>query len=641
MCGICGFAGDRRPDLLVKMASAMLHRGPDDAGTWYDPIANVGLGHRRLSIIDLSASGRQPMGNEDGSVQLVFNGEIYNYRELRHQLLAAGHVFKTATDSEVLVHLYEERGIDGLLSSINGMFAFGLWDGSSRELFLARDHAGIKPLYFSEHLGKLYFASEIKALLRVPELPRRINVGAVSEYLSLLWVGGCETMLEGIHKLEPGQLLRWPQEPRLRTWFHLSPKIDGRLSDRDWAERTREEFVEVVKRQMVSDVPLGAFLSGGLDSSSIVAAMRQVSPDSDIHCYTGRVNARELAAEGFCDDFPYAQAVSHRFRVQLNSFDVRADLTRLLPKLVYHLDEPDADPAAILSYFIAKHAREHGTTVLLSGTGGDEVFYGYRSHVAIAGLNSLNRLPWHRIQGILPQVGRLVSRLLGSHHPGSRRLKKLLDTVGKTGVEQHLALVSWSRQDTMDRLLLPDVLRASSDRDFANLHKYAEEVDVLHGIGWHSHLLVKTFLAAHNLLYTDKTSMAESVEVRVPFLDLQMLRLAASMPDRVKLRFGRTKRVLRSAFADVLPREVLNRSKTGFGVPLRSWVAHDLNQLFQELLSERSVRERGLFRASVVSQLLEDHRKGTADHGYLLYALLNLEIWQRTFIDRPGELLTN
>jgi asparagine synthase (glutamine-hydrolysing) len=639
MCGICGYAGDHRPELLDAMASAMQHRGPDGAGAWWDEAGEVGLGHRRLSIIDLSDAGRQPMSNEDGTVWISFNGEIYNYRELREPLVAKGHRFHSQTDTEVLVHLYEERGVD-MLQDLNGMFSFALWDANRRTLLLARDHVGIKPLYYWQDRHRIYFASEIKALLRVPEVPRELNVAAVPQYLTFLWVPGEETLLRGIRKLEPGHYLLWKDgRAEVRPWFSLDYDPDYSVPEAEWVEQVHDTFVRTTRRQMVSDVPLGAFLSGGLDSSSIVSCMREAFPEREITCYTVRFDANDMARDQGVDDYPYARRVADILDVRLKSVVLKPNVIRLLPKMIYHMDEPDADPAIFPSYLICKLAREDGTTVLLSGTGGDEVFFGYRSHVAY---RTYERLKWlARFPGG-PALSAAVSgstALLGAQNRTARRLRKFQKGLHQSALERHLALSEWSSVPIRDEILHPDVMDACPEArtEPACMRKYYESFVGRGELNRHSHLLIQSFLAAHNFLYTDKTSMAASIEARVPFMDVELMRLAARIPERLKLNGATTKYVLKKAMERYLPSSVLYRSKTGFGAPLRQWIAEDLHHPIEVLLGRKRIEERGLFDAGVVARVLDENSRDIADHAYLIYALLSLELWQQTYLDRPAQ----
>ncbi|CAN5684703.1 asparagine synthase (glutamine-hydrolyzing) [soil metagenome] len=643
MCGICGYVGRHHPELLSVMSNAMPHRGPDDAGEWFDANDAAGLAHRRLSIIDLSSAGHQPMSNEDGSVWLTFNGEIYNFQELRDRLIAKGHTFSSSTDSEVLVHLYEEHGPD-LVHELNGMFAFGIWNRKKRQLLLAKDHAGIKPLYYLERDGALYFASELKALLPVLGAKRELDREALLEYLTFLWVPGERTMLKGVKKLEPGHLLIWQNgRTEVRSWFSLAYEPDDSLSVQDWVERVHDTVMRATRRQMVSDVPLGAFLSGGCDSSSIVACMRRAFPDREIRCYTARFPSGDGAIDNFAEDFPYAVRVAEHLDVSLKYLQLRPDVTTLFPKMVWHLDEPDADPAMFLSYLICKSAREDGTTVLLSGTGGDEALFGYRSHQAYRYYQRLGGAGRAAATVALQAFGFLASSALGAQHAAVRRAGKFRRGLRHGGLDRHLALVDWTSADVRNRLLSDDLRRELGERgaaDAANgsIRRYYESFQGSGEINRHTHLLMQTFLGAHNLLYTDKSSMASSVEVRVPYTDVELLRLCAQIPEHFKIHNGVPKYLLKKAMERYLPKDVLYRSKTGFMLPIRHWLVSDLREMTEDLLSASRTRSRGLFDPAEIRRVIDENVGNVADHAYLVYALLTRELWQQTFLDGDSQI---
>ncbi|OQZ01579.1 MAG: asparagine synthase (glutamine-hydrolyzing) [Planctomycetes bacterium UTPLA1] len=638
MCGICGYVGDHRPELLEPMALAMVHRGPDDMGTWHSTEGQVGLGHRRLSILDLSPAGHQPMSTPDGRYWITYNGEIYNFQEHRERFEKQGMQLRGHSDTEVILALFAEKG-PACLDDLNGIFALAIWDTHKRELFLARDHAGIKPLYYMQDGRRLFFASEIKALLKIPEIPRRLNHEALDAYLTFLWVPGEETMLEGIMKVEPGHWLTW-RDGRIETrqWFHLAYEPDYSLSEDAWVDATHDTFLRATRRQMVSDVPLGAFLSGGLDSSSIVACMREAFPQREINCYTVKLRPGDMRLDQFEDDYPHAQRVADHLGVRLKAVELGSEVISLLPKLIYHLDEPDADAAIFPSYLISKLAREDGTTVLLSGTGGDEIFFGYRSHQALRRLQAISAMPRWLTAPLLAAAASVTRGALGAHKALPRRLAKFSNLLSRNGIHRHMALSDWSSDDVRARLYSRELSSALAgcENPPASMRRYYNEFQGRGELNRRSHVLIQTFLASHNFLYTDKTSMAASVEARVPFLDVELMRLAARMPEDVKLKGQTTKYVLKRAMERYLPREVIYRSKTGFGAPLRKWINEDLDAEINDLLGEQRVGHRGLFDAGAITQVLRDNRAGKADHTYLLYALLTLEVWMQTFIDQAG-----
>jgi asparagine synthase (glutamine-hydrolysing) len=637
MCGIAGYAGVDEPPILLRMADAMSHRGPDDSGVWWDSAERVGLAHRRLSVIDLSSAGHQPMSVDEGDLCISYNGEIYNFQDHRRRLEAGGIAFRSRTDTEVLLRLYQERGLDAL-QALNGMFAFALWDRPNRRMLLARDHAGIKPLYYVVQGHAIYFASEIKALLSGPAIPNSLNERALASYMTFLWVPGSETLMRGIRKLEPGHYLLWEQgRIAIRPWFELSYEPEYGRTATEWVDEVKAAVVGATRRQLVADVPLGAFLSGGLDSSSLVASMRTLFPDRGIRTYTIRSPAGDMAAEQGTDDYPYARRVAEALGVELKTVDIEPDVTRLLPRMVYHLDEPDADPAVFPTYLISKLAREDGTTVLLSGTGGDEVFFGYRSHQAFKLANQLRMLA-PALGVVSGFAAAMAAPILGSQHRITRRLGKLGRGLSAPNrLARHLAIVDWS--SPVERRALLGAVDEAQSVDRAGFGHY-EQLFRGHGdLNFHSHLLINTFLAAHNFLYTDKASMAASLEVRVPFMDLELMRLAARIPEGFKLRGMTTKYVLKKAMESFLPKDVIYRPKTGFGAPLRRWIRKDLRPLIRAMLGPDALRRRGLFNPEAVARILAENDAGRADHAYLIYALLTLEIWMQTFIDHRAKCL--
>jgi asparagine synthase (glutamine-hydrolysing) len=623
------------------MTDAMIHRGPDDSGTWYDADAEIGFGHRRLAIIDLSPAGRQPMSNADESIFITYNGELYNYLEHRERLAKKGYPFRSNSDTEVMIALYETMGID-FLNELNGIFAFALWDAKKRRLILARDHAGVKPLYYRQDGRKLYFASELKALLKVPGSSRELHTPSVPDYLTFLWVPGENTLLSGIKKLEPGHFAIW-EDGQLETkrWFNIEYEPDESRTESQWNEEVHDSFMNATKRQMVSDVPLGAFLSGGLDSSSIVACMRNVYPDREINTYTVRFDRGAMAREQGVDDYPYARKVAKAIGVRLKSVMLQPEVISLLPKMVYHLDEPDADPAVFPSYLISKLAREDGTTVLLSGTGGDEVFFGYRSHQAYRLYERFAWMSRFPISSMTRAGVKMSSSLLGAQNRYARRIAKFRRGLMQSGLDRHLEVADWSSHAAREGLFNDSVFDSMDSWDSSeSMRRYHDDFVGKGELNLHSHLLIQTFLAAHNFLYTDKSSMAVGLEARVPFMDVELMRLCARIPERYKLKGNVTKNVLKNAMARYLPRDLIHRKKTGFGAPLRKWIQDDLQEVIQFFLGPEQVSRRGIFNPDQVQRIVKENASGKADHAYLIYALVNLELWMQSFLDAPGEEVT-
>jgi asparagine synthase (glutamine-hydrolysing) len=627
------------PGKLSEAVRLLAHRGPDDEGLWWDERACVGLGHRRLAIIDLSPAARQPMWDATGQVAVVFNGEIYNYRELRQELLARGFAFRSQSDTEVLLHLYLACGVE-MLPRLNGIFAFALWDARDRSLFVARDALGVKPLYYAAWPMGVAFASEIKALLPLLPDPGELDIEALHRYLAFLWCPGEGTPLKAVRKLGPGEamIVRDGRIHHRWMWYRL-PVFRG-LSERemtadDAVARVREAVRQAVQRQMVADVPVGAFLSGGLDSSTVVTFAREVDPG--LRGFTIElVGGQE---EGTADDLPYARAVARHLGVALEVVTVDAGrMAGDLERMVAQLDEPLADPAPLNVLYISRLAREHGMKVLLSGAGGDDLFTGYRRHWALHTERWWRGLPRAVRQGL-----ERVSAHLDQRRAAFRRLARLLNGASLDGDARIARYFLWLREAELRRLYTPDVRAALDGAEaWAPLLDFLEPLS--EGVKPLERMLAleqRFFLGDHNLLYTDKMSMAAGVEVRVPFLDLELVDLAAQIPLRFKQR-GRTgKWVLKHAMASDLPAEVLSRPKTGFGAPLRRWLQRELRPLLYDVLSPESLKRRGLFDARAVQALLQAHEGGRLDAAYTLLALLCVELWCRAFLDGSSHGLRN
>jgi asparagine synthase (glutamine-hydrolysing) len=640
VCGICAvYNRDGAPvdrDLLAAMTASLSHRGPDDQGLWYGDDHGIGLGHRRLTIVDLSSAGRGPMSNEDGSVQLSFNGEIYNWRELREEAEARGHRFRSRTDYEVILHLYEDHG-DRFFDRLNGIFAFVLFDARRGRLLAVRDQMGVKPLYYSLARGFCVCASELKTLLLDPRVGRGLDVHALADYMTYLWAPSPRTMLASVKKLPPGHALSVEADQN-RVWRWWDLPYDEPIADVSLGEaalRVRAELEKAVSRQLMSDVPLGAFLSGGLDSSSVVAMMKRQQPDARPRCYSIGFRAERGSLEGFADDLPFARRVARHLDVDLREILIAPDIANEFERLIYHMDEPQSDPAPLNVLLICQQARADGIKVLLSGAGGDDIFSGYRRHQALG----LERL-WKAMP--LP-ARRWLSAAAGKAAPTrswKRRLRKLLHDAALPSEERILRYFAWT-DDAGFRALMGERLReALSGYDrFEPLRGHLEAIrgerDPLRRL---LYLEAKTFLPDHNLNYTDKLSMAAGVEVRVPFLDMELVRLAVRLPSRHKLRGFTTKYVLKKAMAGILPDDVIHRPKTGFGAPLRDWITGDLDPFVRDLLSPASLSRRGLFEPSAVASLIEENRARRVDASYVLWGLMAIEMWLRLFADAPARM---
>lgn len=661
MCGIVGFQGAFSSDLLPRMTDAVAHRGPDGEGGVVldrDGQPPTGLGHRRLAIIDLSDAGLQPMTLSCSELRhndlvLVFNGEVYNYRELRAELATRGHRFTSASDSEVLLHLYEADGF-AMLSRLNGIFAFAIYDGRERgrpegvergALFIARDPLGVKPLYFVDSQRGFLFASEIKAILMEPSVERTIDAAAMHQTLAYLWTPAPRTILRAVRKLEPGSALI-VSGGRIRSeWSYYTPPYTGQAStgsETDLAKELAERLYTAVDRQLVSDVPVGAFLSGGLDSSSIVAMMRRARPNQEIQAFTIGFED-EADTDGNPHDIPFARKVAKHLDVSLEEITLPSAAIRRLEEMIRLLDEPQADPAPINALMIAEASRAMGIRVLLSGTGGDDIFGGYRRHWALQFERNWAWLPSavrERIQSTAQWAASGNGR--GQSIPAVRRLAKMFAYAGEDSDRRLVSYFLWSTDRLRRELYTPEFGRETASLDVGEpllrtLERIPKEHDRLQRM-----LFLDTvhFLADHNLNYTDRAGMAVGVEVRVPLLDLELVEFAAKVPSSMKQAGRVGKPLFKKAMEPYLPRDVIYRPKTGFGAPLRRWLRTELRDLVQDTLSPAALNRRGFFNPTAVANLIDQDRRGKVDGSYTIFALLSFELWCRSFLDAvPQERL--
>jgi asparagine synthase (glutamine-hydrolysing) len=650
MCGISGVVncGDR--DTLARMTHVQAHRGPDDSGLWekrFPDGSYVGLGSRRLAILDLSPGGHMPMCNQDRTVWITYNGEIYNFAELRGELEAKGYRFASHTDTEVLLHLYEQEGPD-CVKRLNGMFAFAICDlrSATPALFMARDHFGVKPFYYFHDGVRFAFASEIKALLQVPGIEAQLDPVSLHQYLTFLWVPDPKTMFRRILKLPAGHCatLRNGEFKITQYWDLTFPPANHAYarSEADLAADVRWRFRRSVEAQMVSDVPIGAFLSAGLDSSSIVAMMctataHGAAVGQQVRTYTITFPRKYRVGETTLDDPEVATRLAHHLGCENQRIVVEPDVTALLPRLVWHMDEPTADPALITAYLVCREARKQAT-VLLSGVGGDELFAGYRKHVAHY---------WARAYGRVPLIARRAAEaalaalpnLRGTPAKGSLRLAKKMARSASLGPsDRFIANCTYLDEAQKARLYTSEFAEQIAATDPACRHRAAFEnighADFLHQM---LYLDTKIFMTSLNLTYNDKMSMASSVEVRVPFLDRELAEFVAwNVPSRLKLKGllrPATKYIFRQAMRDILPREVLRQPKAGFAAPVDYWLAHDLREMVDDLLSPAHLRQRSLFRPEAVRRFVDEHRRGREDWSMQLWQFLTLEVWMQTFLD--------
>lgn len=624
MCGICGVIEQRHPvdpAVVIAMRDRLRHRGPDDDGLYVSPprFPQVGLGFRRLAIIDLSG-GQQPMSNEDGTIWIVFNGEIYNFRELRDELVARGHVFRTNSDTEAIVHCYEEFGED-CVQRFNGMFAFALWDERRQKLFAARDRMGKKPFHYAELAGRFLFASEVKALLQHPDFRARIDTESLTQYLAFEFVPAPRCIFASVRKLPAGHWLVWHNaRTTVKQYWDLDfAEATPRKSVDACADELRERLRAAVNRRLVSDVPLGVFLSGGLDSSAVVALMAASMPPAQIKTF-----AIGFADPSF-DESSYARLVARHFGTDHHEQILEPrKLIEILPAVTDFLDEPFGDASVVPTYLLAQFTRQH-VTVALGGDGGDELFAGYPTFPA-------ERLA--RVYEKLPRIVDASVRAVASRLPVSRdnfsfdfRVKQFLAGVPHEWAERNQVWLGSFPSST------PDVLHA-------DLRSQLNGADPLAGLrelssrcadtDWLNRLVYfycKLYLQDDILFKVDRASMAASLEARAPFLDVEFVEFANSLPAAVKMRGLQTKYILKRALRGLVPSVILHRAKKGFGMPVAKWIRGDLRDMVRDLLAPAKIRREGFFDATVVNRLLQEHLDGVRDNRKQLWTLLMFEWW--------------
>lgn len=619
MCGIAGIfgVGDKvavRQE-VEAMCDALATRGPDDDGYYVND--GIGLGMRRLSIIDL-ATGKQPVHNEDGSVQVVLNGEIYNFRELRRSLQALGHQFYTASDTEVIVHLYEEYGTQ-CVHHLRGMFAFALWDERQKKLLLVRDRLGIKPLFYGEFEGKLIFASELKALLQLPWIPRELNWSSVAHLFSFLTTPRDESIIAGIHKLEPGHMLTIEpnQEPIISQYWDVRFEADNERDEDDFVAGLREHLEESVRLRMICDVPFGAFLSGGIDSSAVVATMAQQSA-KPVKTFT-----IGFPEKGF-NEIAHARAVAKAFGTEHHELMLEPDVISILGDLAWHLDEPFGDSSAIPTYMVSKLAAEH-VKVVLSGDGGDELFAGYDKYRVEQRERRYRHIP------------RLVRSLLGSvggRMAEGRKGRNFLRHIALDGAHRYLdAGTLFDRQAQHSLFLAPAAEQILAEEPWRDMVSCLGREDS-HWLSAVQYLDIKNYLPLDILTKVDRMSMAHSLEARVPLLDHKLVEFAATIPPGLKLRNGSTKHIFKQAMRGVLPDQIIDRPKQGFAIPLSHWFRNDLNGFVRDLLLSPTSRARKIFNPDYIEKLMLLQGQGRSLE-LQLWTLISFELWCRTFLDRP------
>jgi asparagine synthase (glutamine-hydrolysing) len=633
MCGITGiFSSGNKPldlsPLVERMTDAVSHRGPDDDGYHIDSMC--ALGHRRLSIIDLK-SGHQPIYNEDRSVCVVFNGEIYNFQQIRKQLIELGHTFITNSDTETIVHAYEAWG-ERCVERFRGMFAFAIRDLRNNSLFLARDRFGKKPLFYASYGGRFVFASEMKSILTDAAFDRSIDDEAVAAYFTFSYIPAPQTIFRHIRKLRPGHVMTvTPGGVREQQYWDLTYAPNRQRSEADFIEEFRHRMAEAVSMRLISDVPLGAFLSGGVDSSAVVGFMAQASAEP-VNTFT----IGFTSASAFDDERKYARMVASRYRTNHREYEVRAELTGLIDTIVRSFDEPFADDSTIPSYFVCKMAREN-VTVALSGLGGDEAFCGYERYLGFALSQWYNHIPaFVRSNMIEPVVASLPDSALGGNR--MNHAKRFVRSAVEDEARRYCGFVRKIGSRYGDRLFASNghaynTARAAAEERFLANYRDAKAEDPLDRVFYCD---VKTYLADDILALTDRLSMCHSLEVRVPFLDHELFEFSATIPSELKLKWLRKKYLLKKALRDMLPEAVLTHRKQGFVGPMPQWLRGELKGYVREVLSRRKLARHDIFDADTVEQILNDHFEGRETNDTLIWSLVVFQTWYDLYIDNAG-----
>jgi len=640
MCGIYGFIahkGQVNAEILARMGLALAHRGPDDGDEKIEisDAAGVALGHKRLSIIDLSAAGRQPMANEDESIWLTLNGEIYNYQELRKELEYKGHQFRSHSDSEVVVHLYEESGAK-CLEKLKGMFAFALWDGKNKSLLLARDRVGKKPLHYCLTRDGLIFASEIKSLLQHPWVSRDLDLRALSKYLSYEYVPAPDTIFRSIKKLEPGHYLTYrDRESRVSRYWDI-PLQDIQAKDRseeDCAEELREFLDRSVRRRLVADVPVGLFVSGGLDSGIVAAVAAKAK--SELDCFSIGFDERSFDESAYSKKVAASLGIRHHLKIF-----TAPDMLQLMQQLPRFLDEPLADPSIFPLYLLSRFAAGH-LKVVLSGDGGDELFAGYQTFQADKLMRYYGALP-----GFVKNSIRTISQHLPVSHDYLSADYKVKQFLKADGVPPEIRFFLWrgafSPAD-QDALLAPDIRAELGQFDrYEDIARYIDESGLQSSVERLLYLCMKLYLQDNNLVTVDRASMANGLEVRCPLLDQDLVEFVSRLPTSYKLNGFRAKSLLKKAATGLLPQNIIHRQKKGFGIPLAKWLGMDLKDFMLDLLSESRIKRQGIFDYAYIKRLIDEQFAKIKDHREPLWTLIVFQNWYEEYIDnrnRPGECL--
>ena len=632
MCGIVGLINCGDPERLSHATEVICHRGPDNQGTeWFDPIRS-GLGHRRLSIIDLSEAANQPMASADGRYRIVFNGEIYNYREIARELEKYGYTFRTTSDTEVILHSWDKWG-EACLEKFNGIFAFAILDIQSGDVFAARDRLGVKPFYYTVIGESLLFASEIKAIIASgiyrPE-PDLISIHTPVHFQVHPYTG-----FKGVFKLAAGNCLQWKNRKlETRQYWKITPTEDRSLPEQEVAGKLDWLLKDSVRLQMIADVPVGVLLSGGLDSSILTALMVR-NTHLPVNAFTIKFKEKDRRLQGSVDDSHYARIVAEKFHLKHNVIEIEPDILDLLPKMIWHLDRPVADPSVINTYLISQEAYKNGIKVLINGMGGDEIFSGYRIHLAC--------LKADTYQKYLPgAVRRSIERQASLMHESTQRrnlkylrwIKSFLAFASLPQMERYMtAYNSALSRENFPHYFANPPMKYEETSYYRRVREYYNNTDVSY-LTRICYLDTLIYLPDHNLTYSDKASMAASVEGRPALTDHRLVEFMFSLPPEYRIHGNKQKYILKKVAEKYLPKQIINRPKAAFSVPLRSWLRVELKDMVEELLSERSIKNRGIYSYPFVKTLIENNRKGLADNSQLIFRLMVNELWQRIFFDQ-------
>lgn len=629
MCGLAGFIGFDDNILLAKQANLIqAHRGPDNQSIWSDDF--IALAHQRLSIIDLNDRSNQPF--EKHGLIMIYNGEVYNYLEIRQRLEKNNQsVFRTDSDTEVIIEAffyYREKCIEWF----EGMFAFAIYNPQSKELFLARDHFGIKPLFYTNTKEGFAFSSELKTLVNIPGFNKTINLNALVKSINYLWISGNETMFKDCYKLPPAHYMTINADLQivLKQYWELKTHVESGVSESEWISKVENAMEQSVKKHMIADVPVSAFLSGGLDSSLITVLAKKYA--QSLSTYTITTNEEDKKAENMPDDEKYARKLAQLHKFDYHGITLTSDIVEMLPEMVRMLDEPIGDPAALNTYLMCKDARLRGVKVLLSGMGADEIFFGYRRHKAIMLMKNYQKIPKFIRNSVSRVVDWLPVKIYGKGIIPFRWAKRFLSFASLPIEDAYMRSYSYYDRKDLVNIFTQDITKSVDELYNEHRRIYFSKF-INDPINQICNTDIQMFMLGLNLTYTDRASMAASVEVRVPYIDKKVVQLAMQIPGKEKYKKGILKYILKKASEKQLPPEIIYRPKASFGAPIRSWISGELSPMVEDLLSEVNVAKRGLFNYSFIKKMIDEDREGAEDYSYQLYQLLTVELWFRHYVD--------